>query len=217
MLEQVPINPADLRQNYFAGALDENDVLADPIAQFARWFGEAQRAAVLEPNAMTLATADGTGKPSARVVLLKDFDDRGFVFYTSYISQKGIELAQNPRASLVFWWPALERQVRIDGSVEQISPEETQAYFRSRPRPSQIGAWASHQSRVTPSRQPMENRQIELERRFADQPVPVPKFWGGFRVVPSCIEFWQGRPNRLHDRLQFTRIGEGWTRHRLEP
>jgi pyridoxamine 5'-phosphate oxidase len=206
-----PASPADLRKEYRAGELLESHAAADPFEQFARWFADAKAADVPEPTAMTLATADATGRPSARVVLLK-----GFVFYTNHTSRKGRELAENPRASLCFYWTALERQVRVDGSVESVSRDEADRYFHSRPIGSQIGAWASHQSAVIRSREELEARDAELRQRFGDT-VPLPDFWGGYRVVPSEVEFWQGRPSRLHDRLLYLKAGDAWTRRRLSP
>ena len=211
-----PVSPADLRKEYRAAELLESNAAADPFEQFARWFADAERADVPEPTAMTLATADATGRPSARVVLLKGFDARGFTFYTNHTSRKGRELAENPRASLCFYWTALERQVRIDGSVEPVSRDEAERYFHSRPIGSQIGAWASHQSAVIRSRAELEAREAELRQRFGDT-VPLPDFWGGYRVVPSEVEFWQGRPSRLHDRLRYARCVESWTIDRLAP
>lgn len=205
-----------MRIDYGRAALSETDALADPIDQFARWFAEAQAASVPEPNAMTLATADASGVPSARVVLLKDFSN-GFVFYTNYSSRKGADLAANPHAALCFYWQPLERQVRIEGSVETVSRAESKAYFHSRPIAAQIGAWASHQSQVIPSRATIEQREAELAARFAAGPVPLPDFWGGYRVVPRSMEFWQGRPSRLHDRLLYTRCAGTWTLQRLSP
>ena len=212
-----PPSPADLRKEYRAGELLEADVSADPVEQFGRWFAAAERADVPEPTAMTLATADAAGRPSARVVLLKGFDARGFVFYTNYTSRKGRDLAENPRASLVFYWTKLERQVRIDGHVERVSRAEADDYFHSRPASSQVGAWTSHQSRAIASRDELDARETALKARFAGGPVPLPDFWGGFRVVPNEVEFWQGRPSRLHDRLRYARAGDGWTVQRLAP
>jgi pyridoxamine 5'-phosphate oxidase len=210
--------PADLRVDYARGALDERDVLADPVRQFARWFDEARAANVPEPNAMTLATAAPGGAPSARVVLLKLFDDRGFTFHTNYASRKARELAVNPRAALCIHWQPLERQVRIEGTVERVSAEESKAYFRSRPVAAQIGAWVSQQSTPIASREELEKLNRELTQRFANGPVPRPEHWGGLRVVPHAIEFWQGRPSRLHDRILYTRQPDGsWTRQRLAP
>jgi pyridoxamine 5'-phosphate oxidase len=209
--------PADLRVDYGRGRLDEADVLADPVQQFGRWFDEARAANVPEPNAMTLATVDASGAPSARVVLLKSFDARGFSFYTNYDSRKGRELAGNPRAALCFFWQPLERQVRVEGAVERVGREESEAYFQSRPRQAQIGAWVSQQSSPITSRAELERIEAELQRRFADGAVPLPDYWGGYRLAPTAIEFWQGRASRLHDRLLYTRTDGGWALRRLSP
>ncbi len=211
--------PRDMRKDYMARGLDESAVDADPIRQFAAWFDDAVAAHLLEPNAMALATATPDGRPSVRMVLLKGFDVAGFVFYTNYESRKGRELASNPRAALDFFWVELERQVRIEGPVERVTPEQSDAYFASRPRGSQLGAAASRQSTVLSGREPLERRLAELEAEYAgDATIPRPSYWGGFRVVPEVMEFWQGRPNRLHDRLRYTRrAGGGWTIERLSP
>jgi pyridoxamine 5'-phosphate oxidase len=208
---------ADLRREYSLAGLREADCDADPIRQFARWFDEAGAANMIEPNAATLATATLDGKPSARVVLVKLFDERGFMFFTNYDSRKGHELTANPQAALVWWWPELERQVRVEGSVERASPEESDAYHRSRPRGSQFGAWSSCQSEVISGREVLEQRLRELEAKYADVEVPRPPNWGGFRLKPAVIEFWQGRPNRLHDRIRYRLTATGWIKERLSP
>jgi pyridoxamine 5'-phosphate oxidase len=188
------------------------------MVEFARWFAEAQEAQVAEPNAMTLATASADGAPSARIVLLKAFDERGFVFFTDYRSRKGGELEANPRAALVFFWQELERQVRITGGVTLTSHEESERYFGSRPLGSRLGAWASHQSRVIPGRAVLEKDLSEVEQRFAEGSVPLPPYWGGYRLLPDTVEFWQGRENRLHDRIRYLReAGKEWRIERLSP
>jgi pyridoxamine 5'-phosphate oxidase len=207
-----------LRRDYAMASLTEADVDADPIRQFERWFAETLAARVLEPNAMTLATATRDGVPSARIVLLKGVDARGFVFFTDYRSRKGAELAENPLAALTFLWKEIERQVRITGSVSRTSTEESEAYYRTRPAGSQLGAWASTQSAVIANRTELDNRLQEFTTRFSSEEVPLPPHWGGFRVVPDEIEFWQGRTSRLHDRLLYQREGEnGWKISRLSP
>jgi pyridoxamine 5'-phosphate oxidase len=208
---------ADLRTDYRLASLSEADVNRDPIAQFQTWFGEAQRAAVPEPNAMCLATSSPDGYPSARIVLLKGVDERGFVFYTDYRSQKGRELADNPHAALCFFWQPLERQVRIAGAVQRVSREESMEYFQSRPLGSRIGASASEQSAVLRDRGTLENRVAELQVQFADGNVPLPERWGGYRVVPESLEFWQGRSSRLHDRIRYDRLAGAWQLSRLSP
>jgi pyridoxamine 5'-phosphate oxidase len=189
----------------------------DPIVFFETGFAEARAAGLYLPESMTVATATGDGAPSARMMLLKGVDPRGFVFFTNYGSRKGSELLANPRAALVFHWPILQRQVRVEGSVSRLSPAESEAYFRTRPRASRIGAWASRQSAELPSRAELDRRVREREQRFAGQEVPLPPFWGGYRLTPLVIEFWQGRVNRLHDRLRYTRTGSGWAVTRLYP
>ena len=214
---RMPLLPEHLRIDYARGALGEADVSPDAIEQFTAWFKDALDANVPEPTAMTLATADASGAPSARVVLLKEFGPRGFVFFTNYNSRKGRELDANPRASLAMYWHALQRQVRIDGPVEKVERGESEAYFHTRPIESQIGAWVSHQSEVLASREELDRRAAALAAKFAGGPVPLPEFWGGYRVIPQRVEFWQGRPSRLHDRLEYTRSGQGWTIRRLSP
>ena len=213
------MNPsiADLRLNYTRQSLLEADIHPNPIQQFQAWFDQAVEANLLEPNAMTLATASPNGTPSARIVLLKGVDQRGFVFYTNYNSQKGQELAANPQAALVFLWGELERQVRVAGAVEKIADQETEAYFNSRPHSSQLGAWASDQSCVIPNREGLEQRLTDLTEQYQDQAVPRPLHWGGFRVIPQEIEFWQGRPSRLHDRLRYRLEADHWIVERLSP
>lgn len=208
---------ADIRTDYKQHALNDGDMLHNPIEQFGAWFEEALRAEVVEPNAMTLATVDGTGQPSARIVLLKGFASNGFVFYTNYESRKGNALAANPLAALVFFWPELERQVRLEGSISKVSEQESNEYFQSRPLESRIGAWVSKQSSVIKSRNVLEQRFAELAEQYRDGDVPLPPFWGGFLLQPTSVEFWQGRPNRLHDRILYTLENGEWARNRLSP
>lgn len=209
---------ANLRQEYTQQSLDRSDVLPDPVKQFERWFADAQQAQIHEPNAMHLATVSDEGRPTARIVLLKGIEEGCFLFYTNYHSQKGQQLQQQPYAALTFFWPELERQVRIEGPVDKISNERSTAYFHSRPRGSQLGAWVSPQSEVIADRAVLEQRQQELTQKYADQPIPRPPHWGGFALRPDRLEFWQGRPSRLHDRLRYQRQDDrSWTLERLAP
>lgn len=211
---------AALRQEYALGALNETEVDADPIQQFRRWLDEAIKAELAEPNALTLATADRTGRPFARVVLLKDCDADGLVFYTSYRSDKGQQLAENPHAALVFLWLELERQVRVEGTVSKISAAESEAYFRTRPRENRLGALASRQSQIVADRQTLEARYQQLAAQYPNEEddIPMPNQWGGYRVKPELFEFWQGRHGRMHDRLRYQRQKDGsWRLERLEP
>jgi len=209
---------SDLRREYTLAGLKESDLDPSPFKQFDSWFQQALAAGLPEPNAMTLATATLDGKPSARVVLLKGFDECGVVFFTSYESQKGRELSANPLAALVCYWVELERQVRISGRVSKVSGEESEAYFRSRPLGSQLGAWASRQSEVVRGRRILEERLDKLTQEYQSKPIPLPPYWGGYRVAPETIEFWQGRPNRLHDRLRYTlQTSSQWLIERLSP
>lgn len=208
---------ADLRREYASRALTEADAQDDPIQQFSLWFGEALKAELLDTNAMTLATASRDAVPAARIVLLKGFDETGFVFFTNYESAKARDLDDNPRACLLMFWAVLERQVRISGRVTRTPAEESEKYFQSRPFESQIGAWASAQSRTVADREALESRYAELASKYAGGPVPLPPFWGGYRVAPESMEFWQGRKSRLHDRLLYVRHDGRWERSRLAP
>lgn len=209
---------ADLRQEYSAGGLSEGDAGHDPFALFRLWLDQAIAAGLPDPNAFTLATCTPDGWPSARAVLLKGLDGRGFTFFTNYDSRKGRELAANPRVAMVFLWQAIERQVRVEGTVEVVTAAESDDYFAVRPLGSRLGAWASPQSAVIPGREILEQQHAELMARYPDGVVPRPPHWGGYRVLPRVIEFWQGRPSRLHDRIRFTRDdAETWVRDRLAP
>lgn len=197
--------------------LTEADVLPDPLAQFERWLADAGSAGLIEPTAMSLGTVSAAGKPSVRIVLFKGFHEGGFCFYTNYESRKGEDLAATPFAALTFWWDKLERQVRVEGPVERVPQELSDLYFHQRPRGSQIGAYTSRQSRVIGQRAELDARLAASEQRFSGQEIPLPHYWGGYRVVPETIEFWQGRPNRVHDRLRYVREGLDWRIERLEP
>ena len=211
-------NVADLRKDYQLQGLSETDADRNPFKQFQLWFDQALAAQLPEPNAMTVATVTKSGKPRARVVLLKNFDERGFVFYTNYHSHKGQELADNPQAAIAFWWAELERQVRIEGRVLKVSDRESDEYFHSRPFNSRLGAWASEQSQVIESREVLEQSLQDLKTKYENQDIPRPPHWGGFRVIPTAIEFWQGRPSRLHDRLLYSLLDDGsWQIERLSP
>ena len=208
---------ANLRREYSQAPLDEKDVDPDPLVQFTRWFEEAIAAELPDANAMALATATPDGHPSVRIVLLKGVDERGLVFFTDYRSRKAIELDENPRVALAFYWHAIERQVRVEGAAEKVSAPESDAYFLSRPVGSRLGAWASPQSTVIPSRQWLDAEYARVAARFAGGEVPRPEHWGGYRILPDMFEFWQGRPNRLHDRLRYRLGPAGWILERLAP
>ncbi|WP_111497148.1 MULTISPECIES: pyridoxamine 5'-phosphate oxidase [Marinobacter] len=208
---------SDMRRDFESEGLDEDHLDPEPVRQFERWFQDARDAGVLEPNALSLGTVGDGGQPSLRTVLLKYFGDEGFVFYTNYGSRKAQELERNPRAAMLFPWIALNRQVSIEGRVEKVSKAESLRYFASRPRGSQIGAWVSEQSRVISSRGLLEQKVAEMKQRFQQGEVPLPSFWGGYRLVPERFEFWQGRPSRLHDRFEYCREADGWRVNRLQP
>lgn len=207
----------DLRQEYRTAQLTEQDVESDPILQFGKWFSATVDAGLYEPNVMTLATADRFGKPSARIVLLKGFGENGFVFYTNYESKKGQDLMENPQAALVFFWPELERQVRIEGVVSKVDAQTSADYFHSRPAGSQIGALASPQSKVLDSRESLEEKAAALTKQYEGKQIPHPAHWGGYLIEPIHIEFWQGRPSRLHDRIVYDLVDGSWIINRLAP
>lgn len=208
---------ADLRRDYSLAGLTEADLAKDPFRQFEKWFQEAEAAKVHEPNAMTLATAGRDGRPSARTVLLKGLDGRGFMFFSNYESRKGRDLDANPQATLVFPWLVIERQVIVEGAVTKMPREESETYFHSRPRASQLAAWVSQQSAIIPGRSVLEDSMKTLETKYAGQEVPLPPHWGGWRLAPETVEFWQGRRSRLHDRLRYRKNKDGWTVERLAP
>lgn len=216
-MENISEQIAQMRREYFSHPFNEDQVATDPIIQFRRWFAEALQAEQPDPEAMTLSTATPDGRVAARIVLLKGCDERGFVFFTNYESDKSREMMANPRVALTFYWHTLHRQVRIEGVAERASPEESDEYFQTRPRGSQIGAWASPQSEEIASREELERRVAEIEEWFKDQPVSRPPFWGGFRVKPERMEFWQGRESRLHDRILYTLRDGQWRISRLAP
>jgi pyridoxamine 5'-phosphate oxidase len=208
---------ARVRKEYSRHSLDELDVDLNPFVQFQQWFDQAIKAELPEPNAMALATATPDGRPSARMVLLKGFDERGFVFYTNYEGRKSLELAANPQAAVLFYWVELERQVRIEGTVERTLKQESEEYFKTRPFESRLSAWASKQSSIIPSRSFLEQKTSDLEHRYGNREIPLPPFWGGFRIQPQVFEFWQGRENRLHDRVRYMLQGGVWHIERLAP
>lgn len=210
-------NYTNLPKEYPSRKFEEKDADPDPKKQFEKWFKDALNANLKEPHAIALATSTKTGIPSVRIVLLKSYDEIGFVFFTNYESRKGNELAENPVAALVFWWGELGRQIRIEGNVEKISRKESEEYFQSRPFESQISAWASAQSRVTENRESLEKRYLEIKKQYEGKTVPCPPYWGGYRLIPEAFEFWQGWANRLHDRILYSKIKDGWKIERLAP
>ncbi|MCW2787411.1 MAG: pdxH [Marmoricola sp.] len=216
-MDPVTRDLASLRAEYELGGLDEADLTPDPLTLFDRWFDQVRDAGLGEPNAMVLSTVDADGRPSSRTVLLKGLDPYGFVFFSNHESRKGVELAANPHCSLLFGWYPLQRQVRIEGVAEIVRRSETAAYFASRPRASQIGAWASAQSRVVASRAALDATYDEIDASYLGQEIPAPPHWGGYRVRPTSIEFWQGRRGRMHDRILYRRDGLGWSTQRLAP
>ena len=218
-MSDQPLNIAGIRQEYILAALDEDTAGHDPVAFFHKWFKEAESSQITEINAMTLATSDSNGMPHARIVLLKGLDEGGFVFFTNYDSNKGVEICQNKHVALLFFWKELERQVRIEGVVEKVSASESDEYFHSRPAGSRLGAWASPQSRPIEHRNILDLNYAKYEKEFSSIDIPRPAHWGGYRVIPSSIEFWQGRASRMHDRILFEKHDgvEGWSRSRLAP
>ena len=216
-MEHRPVDIAALRKEYADVGLDVGDLTADPFSMFQRWIGEALAAGLHEPNAMVLSTTGVDGRPSSRMVLLKGLDERGFVLFTNHLSRKADDLAANPQCALLFPWHPLERQVRIEGAASVLEREVVEAYHRTRPRPAQLGAWASLQSRPVASREELNATYDEMVARFEGQDVPLPDHWGGYRVEPETVEFWQGRPGRMHDRLVYLRDGEDWRIQRLAP
>jgi pyridoxamine 5'-phosphate oxidase len=217
-MEKPSFDQAGFRHEYIGEGLRRRDLDPNPIKQFNVWFAAAIKAGIHDANAMALATTTLDGKPSARIVLLKDFDERGFVFYTNYASEKGRQLEKNPRAALVLYWMEVERQIRIEGAVEKTSREESEQYFHTRPAGAQLGAWASRQSEVIDARRVLAARLEEMKQRFAKGEIPLPPHWGGYRLKPERIEFWQGRPDRLHDRFRYARLPDGsWSIDRLAP
>lgn len=216
-MEDLRLYINTLRHDFAKQSLDEKDVNQDAVLQFEKWFKEAVDSKVLEPNTMTLATATAEGKPSARIVLLRNFNENGFVFYTNYVSRKGNEILENPNCALLFFWPELERQVRIEGVLSKQTSEESDMYFNSRPRTSKLGAWTSAQSKVIESRKVLDEEYEKLSVKYPDEQVPRPPHWGGYILKPSVIEFWQGRPSRLHDRILYTQENNAWKIERLAP
>jgi pyridoxamine 5'-phosphate oxidase len=217
MIRPPSLDVANLREEYSQRRLRRHDLDPDPIVQFNRWLSEAVEAGIKDPNAMTLATVSAEGQPSARIVLLKGVDAGGFLFFTNYESRKAADLAANARAGLNFFWPELERQVAVEGIVHKGTREEAECYFHSRPLASQLGAWASHQSQIVPSRDWLEEKLAGVTEEYAGREVPLPDFWGGYWLVPAAIEFWQGGPGRVHDRLRYLRDGDAWRIDRLSP
>lgn len=210
-------NISSIRREYALKQIDKKDVDPNPFIQFGQWFNDALVAEIADPNAMILASATTDGKPSARVVLLKGYDEKGFTFFTNYESRKAIQLESNPFAALVFFWPELERQIRIEGEVSKVNERESDDYFNSRPEGSKIGAWVSPQSQVISNRDYIEKLKDKIQNQFSEKAIHRPPNWGGYRLTPNLIEFWQGRPNRLHDRIQYSLIGSEWTIERLAP